>query len=92
MAGLPALLLNLILSVQSDPSAESIAPALMPSSYAAAHAEPKEYRADRTRLLHTIASSGIGSPQGHTPYSSILRLLEFFRVGFPINITQWKMF
>ena len=76
LVGLPALSFNLILNfrpmqstrrlnVRSDPHAESVAHALMPSSYAAAHAEPKEHRADRRQLLHTIAYSGVGAPQVH---------------------------
>ena len=37
----------------------------MPASYATAHAEPKEHRADRSQLLHTIAYSDLGTPQLH---------------------------
>ena len=73
---LPALSFNLMinfsplqntrrLSVRSDPHAESIAPALMPASYAVANAEPEEHRADRTQFLHIIAYSGVGAPQVH---------------------------
>ena len=64
LVGLAALSFDLILdfsplqstrrlSVRSDPHAESVAHTLMPASYAAAHAEPKEHRADRTQLLVT---------------------------------------
>ena len=81
LVGLPALSFNLILdfsplqstrrlSVRSDPLAVSVAPALMPASYAAAHAEPKEHRADRTQFLHTIAYSGVGAPQVHKSTSN----------------------
>ena len=76
LVGLPALSFNIILdfsplqstrslSVRSDPHAESVAHTIMPASYAAAQAEPKEHRADRTQLLHTIAYSGVGAPQVH---------------------------
>ena len=37
----------------------------MPASYAVAHTEPKEHRADRTQLLHTIAYCGVGAPHVH---------------------------
>ena len=53
------------LNVRSDPHAESVAPALKLASYAVANAGPKEHRADRTQLLHTIAYSGVGAPQVH---------------------------
>ena len=54
LVGLPAF--------RFDSRADSVAIALMPASYAAAHAEPKENRADRIQLLHTIAYSGVGAP------------------------------
>ena len=74
LVGLPALSFNIILdfsplqstrslSVRSDPHAESVAHTIMPASYAAAHAEPKEHRADRTQLLHFIACSGVSAPR-----------------------------
>ena len=71
----------------------------MPSSCAAAHAEPKENRAGRTQLLHITASSGIGALQGHTPYSSSLRLLHngrtedwflFSEAVFHYNKKHWR--
>ena len=76
LVGLAALSFNLILDfnplqstrrlgVRSGPHAESVAHTLMPASYAAAFAEPKEHRGDRTQLLHSIACSGVSAPRVH---------------------------